>query len=202
MAMRAALAVLLLVSFRVVLATVLPLGRTPVQAAPALRYEPPVDAPVTDSFRAPDGPYGAGNRGLEYETVPGAPVQAVADGVVAFAGPVAGRLVVSVQHPDGLRSSLTGMATLAVVTGAEVRGGQALGTAARGLHLGIRRGETYLDPASLFVVSTGSGSVRLVPADGPLGGAEPPPPAAPSVDGRRMLSAIACPPACKPGERP
>jgi murein DD-endopeptidase MepM/ murein hydrolase activator NlpD len=163
---------------------------------------------VIDPFRAPTGPYGAGNRGLEYDTVPGEVARAVADGVVAFAGPVAGRLVVSIDHADGLRSSLTGLATLVVATGGAVRQGAVLGAVADRLHLGIRRGDTYLDPAALFAVSTPSGAVRLVPTDGPLGAA----PAVPSVPGpthgfdaarrgRRVLAVVACPPACKPGER-
>ena len=34
-------------------------------------YQPPVDAPVTDPFRPPLTPYGPGNRGIDYATVPG-----------------------------------------------------------------------------------------------------------------------------------
>ena len=43
-------------------------------------YSPPVDAPVVDGFRPPATPYGAGNRGIDYATVPGTPVRAAADG--------------------------------------------------------------------------------------------------------------------------
>ena len=77
--------------------------------AAAAVYSPPVVAPVIDPFRAPTGPYGPGNRGLEYATRAGAPVTAIGAGRVAFAGQVAGRLVVSVEHPDGLRSSVLGL---------------------------------------------------------------------------------------------
>src|SRR2546426_469687 len=42
-------------------------------------YRPPVEAPVTDPFRPPLTPYGPGNRGIEYATVPGASVHAAAD---------------------------------------------------------------------------------------------------------------------------
>ena len=113
-------------------------------------YRPPVDRPVTDPFRAPAGPYGAGNRGLEYATAPGDVAGAIGPGVVAFAGPVAGRMVVSVVHPDGLRSSLTGLASVSVTVGQLVRTGDALGLAGSVLHLGVRDGDRYLDPASLF----------------------------------------------------
>lgn len=115
-----------------------------------VRYRPPVDAPVSDPFRAPPGPYGPGNRGLEYATIPNSSARAVGPGVVAFAGPVAGRLVVSVEHPDGLRSALTGLAAVRVTVGEVVRTGDPLGLTGSVLHVGVRRGRTYLDPARLF----------------------------------------------------
>ena len=37
---------------------------------PSVGYAPPVDAPVTDPFRPPTSPYGPGNRGVEYASVP------------------------------------------------------------------------------------------------------------------------------------
>src|SRR5436190_15456090 len=57
---------------------------------------PPVDAPVTEPFRAPATPYGPGHRGIEYGTAPGAVVRAPGPGVVAFAGVVASRRFVAV----------------------------------------------------------------------------------------------------------
>jgi murein DD-endopeptidase MepM/ murein hydrolase activator NlpD len=126
----------------------------------ALRYRPPVEAPISDRFRLPQGHYGPGNRGLEYRTAPGQPVRSIGRGVVAFAGQVAGRLVVSVDHPDGLRSSLVGLAAIRVRVGDHVAAGQAVGLAARVLHLGVRRDGRYLDPSTLF---TERGPARLVP---------------------------------------
>src|SRR5690349_10370437 len=82
----------------------------PPPPAAGTTYRPPVDAPVVDTFRLPDGPYGAGNRGLEYATSPGDPVRAIGDGLVVFAGPVAGNDAVTVLHPDGLRSSYSYLA--------------------------------------------------------------------------------------------
>jgi murein DD-endopeptidase MepM/ murein hydrolase activator NlpD len=107
----------------------------------------PVDRPVRDPFRLPAGQYGPGNRGLEYDTVTGDPVRAIGAGRVVFAGPVAGRLVLSVDHPDGRRSSLVGLASLRVAVGDLVARGTTVGAAASGLHLGLREGDRYVDPA-------------------------------------------------------
>lgn len=127
------------------------------------RYEPPVQAPVSDPFRPPLHRFGPGNRGLEYATRPGQPVRAIGDGRVAFAGQVGGRLVISIDHPDGLRSSLVGLATLGVARGEWVRRGQVVALATASLHLGVRRDGVYLDPASLF---DPAGPAILVPIDG------------------------------------
>jgi murein DD-endopeptidase MepM/ murein hydrolase activator NlpD len=116
----------------------------------AVRYRPPVEGPVIDPFRPPAGPYGPGNRGLEYATVAGAPAVAIGAGVVVFAGPVAGRGVVSVVHPDGLRSSLTGLVAILVRPGQVVGPGTIVGTTGTRLHLGVRSGDRYIDPAQLF----------------------------------------------------
>jgi murein DD-endopeptidase MepM/ murein hydrolase activator NlpD len=123
-------------------------------------YRPPVVAPVTDPFRAPASTYGAGNRGIEYATRPGVPVGAIGAGTVVFAGPVARRLSVTVLHRDGLRSSYSYLATITVIVGSSVVAGQTIGTAGPRLHLGVRRGDRYLDPASLFR----RGRPRLVPS--------------------------------------
>ena len=119
------------------------------QAGPA-RYRPPVEGPVVDPFRPPAGPYGPGNRGLEYATEAGTPASAIGAGVVVFAGPVAGRGVVSVVHPDGLRSSLTGLVAVLVRTGQVVGPGTTVGTTGTRLHLGVRVRDRYIDPAQLF----------------------------------------------------
>lgn len=126
-----------------------------------LRYTAPVRAPVVDPFRMPNGPFGAGNRGLEYGTVGGEPVFAPASGIIAFVGPVGGRLVLTIRHPDGLLSSLTGLSSTTWSTGQVVLGGDHVGTAAEGLHFGIRLNGEYLDPAVLL---RNSGTRRRLPA--------------------------------------
>ena len=147
-------------SFLVLLLLAMTAGLVPSAADTAI-YRPPVDAPVVDGFRLPNGPFGAGNRGLEYDTVPGQAVRAIGDGLVVFAGPVAGIDYVTVLHPDGLRSSYGYLAERLVTVGDRVVVGQTVGTAGERLHLGVRSGGTYLDPAALFTTT----GVHLVPLD-------------------------------------
>jgi murein DD-endopeptidase MepM/ murein hydrolase activator NlpD len=94
-------------------------------------------------------------------------VEAAGDGVVVFAGMVAGRPVVSVDHADGLRTTYEPVQPT-VAAGQIVARGSALGTllaghegcpAAACLHWGLRRGETYLDPLALLRPP----EVRLLP---------------------------------------
>jgi murein DD-endopeptidase MepM/ murein hydrolase activator NlpD len=126
---------------------------------------PPVDAPVSEPFRAPATPYGPGHRGLEYGTTPGVVVRAAGPGVVAFAGVVAGRRFVAVEHPGGLRSAVGPLARLDVPAGAVVAAGTPLGTTAGPLLFTVRRAGVYIDPAPLL--GDGPPAVRLVPD--PLG---------------------------------
>lgn len=122
---------------------------------------------VLRAFDAPDQPYGRGHRGVDLGGRDGQPVLAAGAGIVAFAGPVAGRPVVSIDHPNGLRTTYEPV--LATVTaGQHVARGDPIGTlqaghpgctAAACLHWGVRRGEEYLDP--LWLLSPGP--VRLLP---------------------------------------
>jgi murein DD-endopeptidase MepM/ murein hydrolase activator NlpD len=138
----------------------LPPAVAPVRAeGDVIDYRPPVDAPVVDGFRLPDGPFGAGNRGLEYATTAGTVARAIGPGTVTFAGQVGGHLHVTVRHPDGLRSSYSFLAAVDVQEGERVQRGDRVGTTAGRLHLGVRRGVDYIDPAGLF----GSRRARLIP---------------------------------------
>ncbi len=142
-------------------------GRAVARAGPGNRvYAPPVDAPVVDPFRPPPEPWLAGNRGIEYATAPGTPVRAIGPGAVVFAGAVAGRLHVTILHPDGLRSSYSFLAAIRVRVGQRVRGGALVGVAGERFHVGVRRGTTYVDPASLWGRPVRGGRVLLVPLDG------------------------------------
>ena len=124
-------------------------------------FRPPVDAPVADPYRPPEDPYGPGNRGTEYDTVPGDVVRAAAAGTVSFAGPVAGSLHVSVDHGGGLVSSYSYLERISVRAGAAVDQGQVIGVAGETLHFGVRLDSSYVDPDSFIGVRRVR--VRLVP---------------------------------------
>lgn len=122
-------------------------------------YRVPVDGEVVDPFRAPGHPYGPGNRGIEYRTAVGTSVRAARAGMVGFAGPVAGRLVVAIRHGDGRRSTYTGLSEVTVGRGDAVSAGQRIGAAGPSLHFGVKDGPNYVDPALLF----GPPEVLLIP---------------------------------------
>lgn len=136
---------------------------TPAGAETGGAYRPPVDRPIVDPFRPPPNPYGAGNRGVDYETEPGEPVTAAAGGEVVFAGTVGRSQHVVVLHPDGIRTSYSFLADVAVRRGDRVRAGDVVGTAATALHFGARAGDRYVDPTLLF--GGGAVDVHLVPTD-------------------------------------
>ncbi len=126
---------------------------------------------VTKYFDAPETPFGAGHRGVDLAAAAGQDVLASDLGVVVFAGLVAGRPVISVDHDGGLRTTYEPVAAK-VAVGDQVYRGQVLGTVLGGhpgcpvaacLHWGVRRGEDYVDPLAL----TGEvGEYRLKPWGG------------------------------------
>jgi murein DD-endopeptidase MepM/ murein hydrolase activator NlpD len=125
------------------------------------------DAAVTRPFDVLPHRYAAGHRGVDLAGTPGAAVLSAGAGVVAFAGMVAGRPVVSVDHAGGLRTTYEPVSPT-VGAGQTVARGSPLGTLVPGhagcavgacLHWGLRRGEDYLDPLSLLRVPR----VRLLP---------------------------------------
>ncbi len=132
-----------------------------------IRWHPPV-APVdvVGDFHPPAERWLPGHRGVDLRTAPGQPVRAAGDGRVAFAGTLAGRGVVSVDH-GALRTTYEPV-DAQVVVGERVRAGETLGTVGTGtghcgsgscLHLGLRRGRQYLDPLLIL----GRASARLRP---------------------------------------
>lgn len=124
-------------------------------------YRPPVEAVLTDTFRPPAAPYGAGNRGVEYATTADQPVAAAADGEVVFAGRIGTSSHVTVLHDDGIRTSYSFLATTNVRRGQRVTQGDQLGiTGATPLHFGARAGEAYVDPLVLLGQGPSSDETR------------------------------------------
>lgn len=139
-------------------------------AGTAYQWPLPGPPPLTRAFDPPARPWLPGHRGVDLAARAGAEVHAVGGGVVAFAGPVAGRPVVSIDHPGGLRTTYLPVAAT-VAAGDRVAPGDPIGVLQPGhpdcpapacLHWGLRRGGTYLDPLSLL----GLGRVRLLPHPG------------------------------------
>lgn len=177
---------------------VLGTGTAPAAARPedaaGRRYRPPVDGAVVDPFRPPEQDWLPGNRGIDYATIPGQSISAIGPGLVAFAGQVGGTLHVTVTHPDGLRSSYSFVAAVRVRVGDRVRGGDPVAVAGETFHLGVRRGDRYLDPSSLWGRVVGGGAVRLVPVDG-----APPPSPAPTLPSPSHAPSPSSVPSRRPG---
>ena len=127
---------------------------------------PPVPGPVVRGFDPPDQPWLSGHRGVDLRGAPGEVVRAALAGRVTYAGILAGRGVVVVDH-GSLRTTYLPVQP-SVAAGSVVGAGQVIGTLAAGhscpggtcLHWGLKRGETYLDPLSLL----GDADLRLLPA--------------------------------------
>ena len=121
---------------------------------------------VVHGFDPPDDPWGAGHRGVDLRGSPGQPVRAALAGRVTWAGTLAGRGVVVVDH--GATRTTYEPVEPSVQVGAVVAAGDRIGRLAVGgshclpvacLHWGWIEGETYLDPLRLV----GAGPVRLLP---------------------------------------
>ena len=107
-------------------------------------------------FVAPAHEYGPGHRGIDLDLLGGSVVRAPADGVVAFAGDVAGRGILTIDHGDGLVTTLEPVET-ALTPGAVVSRGEDVadlsvgGHAAAGtLHFGVRLHGAYINPMLLL----------------------------------------------------
>jgi murein DD-endopeptidase MepM/ murein hydrolase activator NlpD len=123
----------------------------------------PVDAPraVTREYRAPASTYGSGHRGLDIAVANGQLVRAPAHGRVLFAGLVAGRAVVTLDHGGGVVSTLTPVEAV-VGSGTDVLAGDQIGVISfpgtvwddahvcSCLHLGARYLGQYVSPRVLL----------------------------------------------------
>lgn len=126
------------------------------RSIPVQDWQWPVAAPprVVRPFIAPATPYTAGHRGIDLAAAPGTAVLAPADGVIHFAGMVAGRPVLSIQHPGEVLTSLEPVQS-SVAVGRSVRRGEVIGEVVLSLsshcqvsclHFGVRLRGGYLSP--------------------------------------------------------
>lgn len=144
-------------------------GAVRVAAGAHTGWSAPVPGPVTvvRAFAPGQQRWSPGHRGVDLAAAARGPVLAAGPGRVVFAGPVAGRGVVSVAHGD-LRTTYEPVAAT-VRTGDVVAAGSPLGVLDPGhagcgacLHWGLRRGDDYLDPMRLLRPVR----VRLLPLTG------------------------------------
>ncbi len=133
---------------------------------------------VTRIFDAPAPDWQRGHRGVDLAGTPGQPVYAAGSGTVVYAGMLAGRPVISVQHESGLRTSYEPVEP-AVPVGRRVTAGTGIGRLVAGhrdcpvaacLHWGAQwksgrsgpaQGAQYVDPLGLLAATP----VRLKPVN-------------------------------------
>lgn len=125
---------------------------------------------IARPFQAPAYAYGPGHRGVDLVGTVGQPVLAAGSGMVVYAGRLADRDVVSLEHAGALRTTYEPVAAT-VRVGQRVLLGQEIGRLEPGhpactvvepaacLHWGARRDGSYLDPLRLVK----PGKLRLFP---------------------------------------
>jgi murein DD-endopeptidase MepM/ murein hydrolase activator NlpD len=126
--------------------------------------------PVLRPFQPPSTPYGPGHRGVDLGGYLNEPVLAADRGLILYAGLLADRSLVSIEHPGGLRTTYEPIQPM-VRVGDRVQRGQVIGTLQAGhpgcpakppgvcLHWGAHRQRTYLNPLRLLE----SGRISLLP---------------------------------------
>jgi len=131
----------------------------------------PVTGPVLDPFDPPASPYGAGHRGIDIAAPVGSSVLATADGVVSFAGPVGGRLFLTIDHGGGLESRYSFLGALLVRRNDPVIRGMPVALSGWGhagslvphLHLGVLQDDVYQDPLGYLEPVSVTPFIRLAP---------------------------------------
>jgi murein DD-endopeptidase MepM/ murein hydrolase activator NlpD len=149
-------------------------GGVEVSPGPAYgTYAWPVRGQVLRPYDPPETPFGSGHRGIDISAPLGELVRAAQEGTVAFAGPVAGSLFVSIDHPDGVRTTYSWLSEVRVRAGDRLDRGAVIGLSGAGhtgvdpphLHFGARFAGEYMDPMLLLGGGSLVGLVRLAPLE-------------------------------------
>ncbi|WP_084514594.1 M23 family metallopeptidase [Nocardia acidivorans] len=128
---------------------------------------------VVRAFDKPEQNWLPGHRGVDLAGSAGQQVLAAGGGTVVFVGTVAGKPVLSIDHPGGLRTTYEPV-TSSIPVGRRVNRGTEIGTLDRGhagcpvsacLHWGVRRGREYLNPLGLIHQTP----IRLKPLESTVG---------------------------------
>ena len=113
---------------------------------------------VLHRFEQPRTQWSSGHRGVDLSAAVGQVVLSAGDGVVAFSGVIAGRGVITVRHPGGLRTTYEPVDGR-LASGTVVHRGDPIGTISSApghcapitcLHWGAVAGRIYRDPLSLL----------------------------------------------------
>lgn len=144
---------------------------TPGPARAAADWTWPVVGPVIRGFDPPQTPFGSGHRGIDIAAAIDTAVVAAESGVVTFAGPVGGRLFVTIDHGGGLESTYSFLASIAVRRGDPVTRGQVIALSGSGhagepiphLHLGVKLADAYVDPLAYLRPADVWRFIRLAP---------------------------------------
>ena len=117
---------------------------------------------VVSPFRAPAHDYAAGHRGMdivaatEDDSEEGTPVRAPAAGRIAFRGVVVDRPLITIEHEDGLVTTLEPVLS-DLNHGDAVKAGEQVGTTSVGghsvrgtIHVGVRLNGVYVNPMIFF----------------------------------------------------
>jgi murein DD-endopeptidase MepM/ murein hydrolase activator NlpD len=113
---------------------------------------------VIRAFEKPPSQWSSGHRGVDLSAGIGQVVLSASDGVVAFSGVIAGRGVITVRHPGGLRTTYEPI-DQRLASGRGVHRGDRIGviSSAMGhcvpmtcLHWGAIAGQLYRDPLTLL----------------------------------------------------
>jgi len=109
---------------------------------------------VIAPFRAPAHDYGPGHRGVDIAAA--GEVRAPADGVIAFRGVVVDRPLLTIDHGNGLVTTLEPVQS-DLAPGTAVHRGDTIAAVAAGghtpagaLHIGVRWNGAYINPMLLF----------------------------------------------------
>jgi murein DD-endopeptidase MepM/ murein hydrolase activator NlpD len=162
---------------RLLLAFIVLCSFIPAARVSAETWQRPVPGQVVRPFDPPKVKYGPGHLGVDFATAPGTLVRAAGPGTVVFAGTVAYSRHVVIRHAGNLRTSYSFLATIRVREGDLVRAGDVVGTTGgvgeqhdgKVVHLGLRVGDTYVDPMQLFNGVDLAARVHLAPV-----GTDPP----------------------------
>lgn len=147
--------------------TLLSVSGLPARAAGTWSW--PVVGPVIRGFDPPASPYGSGHRGIDIAAPAASVAVAPADGRVSFAGPVGGRLFLTIEHAGGLESTYSWVSVLRVRRGDLVVQGQPVALTGGGhtgdlvpnLHFGMKLNDAYVDPLDYLAPMDLSAFIRL-----------------------------------------